>query len=112
MPRFYAPVGMILATLILGGCTNVHPVDTTQWRLYRPGMETEAPRRVKTASRPSPRVFAREADDEVQTTGTAQSPAHRPWPRVGTPEWQELQAEEAERERRVQEAIQSICRGC
>jgi hypothetical protein len=103
---------MILATLILGGCTNAHPVDTTQWRLYRPGMETEAPRRIKTASRRSTPVLARDTNDEVLTTGTAQSRAHRPWPRVGTPEWNEIQAEDAARERRIQEAIGNVCRGC
>jgi hypothetical protein len=58
-------------------------------------------------------VVARAADDPVETTGTIpQSRALRPWPRVGTPEWFEIQRQDAEREQRVQEAIRNICRGC
>jgi hypothetical protein len=117
MPRFGVASGLVAASLAIGGCSSAHPVmtnraDTAQWRLYRPGME-QPPRRVRTASRPSPRVLARSAHAEVETTGTvAQGRAQRPWPRVGTPEWNELQAEDAERERRVQNAIRNICRGC
>jgi hypothetical protein len=118
MPRLCAPVGMILATLILGGCSSAHPIitnpaDTTQWRLYRPGMATAPVRRVNAASRRPARVLARDTNDEALTTGTvAQSRALRPWPRVGTPEWFEIQRQDAERERRVQAAIRNICRGC
>jgi hypothetical protein len=108
---------MILAMLILGGCARAHPIinpaDTTQWRLYRPGMETAPLRRVKAASRRSAPVLARDTTDEVLTTGTvAPLRALRPWPRVGTTEWFEIQRQDAERERRVQEAIRNICRGC
>ena len=124
MPRFWTPgrlctpLGLVVATLIVGGCSNApfvatHSVDTSQWRLYRPGMGSAPPRRARTASRPSPSVLARGASIEVEVTGTvAPSRAHRPWPRVGTPEWNEIQAEDAARERRVQEAIGNICRGC
>jgi hypothetical protein len=76
-------------------------------------MELVPPRRVKAASRRSAPVVARAADDPVETTGTIpQSRALRPWPRVGTPEWFEIQRQDAEREQRVQEAIRNICRGC
>jgi hypothetical protein len=114
-----ATLGLLLASFMVGGCSSTpfvatHPAETTQWRLYRPGMESAAPRRrVRTASRPSPPVVARGVNGEMETTGTvAQSRAHRPWPRVGTPEWNEIQAEDAARERRIQEAIGNVCRGC
>ena len=36
----------------------------------------------------------------------------RPWPKRGTPEFEQLQAEEIEQENRAKAAIHSICRGC
>jgi hypothetical protein len=36
----------------------------------------------------------------------------RPWPKRGTPEWDQLQAEEIAREQRIKEVLSSICRGC
>lgn len=125
MPRFATPIGLILATVVLCGCVSTRPVDTTQYRLYRPGMETEAPRRVGMAPRRPAPVLARDAESEIPVTGTVaqsaaqpaaqsagQSTTHRPWPRVGTPEWQQLQLDEAKREQRIQDAIRNICRGC
>ncbi len=121
MPQFATPLGLILATIILFGCASSTSVDTTQYRLYRPGMESEAPRRVGTAPRRPAPVLARDAESEIPVTGTVarssaqppgQSTAHRPWPRVGTPEWQQLQTDDAERERRIQDALRNICRGC
>lgn len=37
---------------------------------------------------------------------------HRPSPDVGTPEWDAQQAEEARQQKRLDEALKSICRGC
>jgi hypothetical protein len=36
----------------------------------------------------------------------------RPWPKRGTAEWDQLQAEELAREQRIKEVLTSICRGC
>jgi hypothetical protein len=36
----------------------------------------------------------------------------RPWPKRGTPEWDQLEAEEIAREQRIKEVLSSICRGC
>jgi len=36
----------------------------------------------------------------------------RPWPKRGTPEWNQLEAEEIAREQRIKEVLSSICRGC
>ena len=36
----------------------------------------------------------------------------RPWPKRGTPEFDQLQAEELAREQRIKEVLSSICRGC
>jgi hypothetical protein len=40
-------------------------------------------------------------------------PKHlRPWPKRGTPEFEQLQAEKIELENRARAVIHSICRGC
>lgn len=115
MMRVCAPMGLALAGFILSGCSNWHYADVAQWRQAHPAAADQSSRRVRTSS-PSPqatpsRVTA--ARGEVVTTGTVgESRPLKPWPKVGTPEWEQLQAEEAERERRVKEAVQSICRGC
>jgi hypothetical protein len=38
--------------------------------------------------------------------------AATPWPSRGTPEYDQMLADEAERERRTEQAMRSICRGC
>jgi hypothetical protein len=49
------------------------------------------------------------ADD---ITASIRTNAIRPWPKRGTPEWDQLQAEELAREQRIKEVMSSICRGC
>ena len=46
------------------------------------------------------------------TGSIARSNEIRPWPKRGTPEFEQLQAEELARERRIKEVLSSICRGC
>jgi hypothetical protein len=46
------------------------------------------------------------------TGSIAQSNTIRPWPKRGTPEFDQLQAEELAREQRIKEVLSSICRGC
>jgi hypothetical protein len=36
----------------------------------------------------------------------------RPWPKRGTPEWDQIQSEEIAREQRIKDVLSSICRGC
>jgi hypothetical protein len=101
---------MILATLILGGCTARIPWTPRSGGFTgRDGNRGAASR--QTASRRSTPVLARDTNVRCRPLAVAQSRA-RPWPRVGTPEWQQIQVEDAERERRIQDAIQNICRGC
>jgi hypothetical protein len=78
--------------------------------------EPEQLRRVSHAVSPEPDVAAPRAQPAVPTkagdiTGsTARS--IRPWPKRGTPEWDQLEAEELAREQRIKEVLSSICRGC
>jgi hypothetical protein len=46
------------------------------------------------------------------TGSIARSNNIRPWPKRGTPEFDQLQAEEQAREQRIKEVLSSICRGC
>jgi len=51
--------------------------------------------------------------DAGDTTGSIdRSNATKPWPKRGTPEFDQLQAEELAREQRIKEVLSSICRGC
>jgi hypothetical protein len=48
-----------------------------------------------------------------RTTATIDGPRHlRPLPARGTPAREQLQAEEIEQEKRVNQAVNGICRGC
>jgi outer membrane murein-binding lipoprotein Lpp len=119
MVRFFVLTGLTLAQLVLSGCSNRQQVDLTQWRDYRATTAASAkPSQVR-----SPQAMishATEAHAEVESvgtvgrsTGTIDGPKHlRPWPKKGTPEFEQLQAEEIEQENRAKAAIHSICRGC
>jgi hypothetical protein len=51
--------------------------------------------------------------DAGDVTGSiARSKDMRPWPKRGTPEFDQLQAEELAREQRIKDVLSSICRGC
>jgi len=104
-------VGLALSSLILSGCSSAPNVDATQWRPYRLTTADDPPRRVRRAA-PSPeaRTIQAAGGHDAGTIGGASS--LKPWPRRGTREWDELQAQEAEQENRVSAAIRSICRGC
>jgi hypothetical protein len=56
------------------------------------------------------RTIAAAADDI--TASIARPNEIRPWPKRGTPEWNQLQAEELAREQRIKEVMSSICRAC
>ncbi len=133
MNRYLAVGGLALAGLMLSACAGGPLVDRAELGQSRTGAVEAPARRVAHAPRPrresrqaqrperarvagpADTAFASEAPAPVETTGSIGSHRanqHRPMPFVGTPEWQQLQAEEAERERRIQRAMQNICRGC
>src|SRR5262249_50300481 len=119
--------GLLLAQLVVSGCSSRQQVDLSQWRDYRDATAEESLRPVRTSAKPS-RVrsaqaaasHATDAQSEVESVGTVgraaganDGPRHlRPWPKRGTPEFEQLQAEEIELENRAKAATQSICRNC
>ena len=122
MARFCFPVGLLIATLVLPGCASRQQADLSQWRDYRADTEEEPPARTKAASRSREAPGAKSAaSSEVmetvgtvgRTTATIDGPRHlRPFPARGTPEHEQLRAEEIEQEERVNRAVNGICRGC
>jgi hypothetical protein len=131
MVRVCVPAGLMLAHIVLAGCSHRQQVDLAQWREYRSAAGTttaeELSRPAKTQTRSAqarlPQTMisrATDARDDVQPVGTVgqsprtiDGPKHmRPWPKRGTPEFEQLQAEEVEQENRAKAATRSICRGC
>jgi hypothetical protein len=127
MARFCVLAGLLLAQHVLSGCASRQQVDLTQWRDYRETTVEELSRPVRTSAKPTRvrsaqamAVRATDADAEVgsvgtvgRAAGTIDGPRHlRPWPKRGTPEFEQLQAEDIEHENRAKAATHSICRGC
>src|SRR5262245_3870830 len=125
MDRFCVLAGWM--SFLLSGCASRKQGDWTQWRDYRDTSAEELSRSVKTSAKPSQarsiQAMAARATDahaEVESVGTVgraagtiDGPRHlRPWPKRGTPEFEQLQAEEIEQESRARAATHSICRGC
>jgi hypothetical protein len=107
MIRFDTALLLIGMGASLCGCASRHEAIAA---------EAERPQRVSHKVSPEPGVPTPRTQPAVPTnagdiTGsTARST--RPWPKRGTPEWDELQAEELAREQRIKEVLSSICRGC
>jgi hypothetical protein len=78
--------------------------------------EVRQPQQVKHVVSPDPAAATQRAQPTALTddiTGSiARSNDIRPWPKRGTPEFEQLQAEELAREQRIKEVLSSICRGC
>ena len=83
-------------------------------------LRAEAPqlRRVKDPVSSGPAIATQSVKptgltDAAEITGSiARSNDIRPWPKRGTAEFDQLQAEELAREQRIKEVLSSICRGC
>ena len=83
-------------------------------------LRAEAPQvqRVKHDVSPEPAVATQSVQPAAFTDAgdiagsIARSNDIRPWPKRGTPEFDQLQAEELAREQRIKEVLSSICRGC
>jgi len=106
MIRFCTVLLLIGMGASLGGCASRNEA-------MRAGVQQ--PQRKHDVS-PEPTV-ARQRTQPATLTGDitgsiARSNDIRPWPKRGTPEFDQLQAEELAREQRIKEVLSSICRGC
>ena len=117
MIRSATALCLVAAGVILSGCSSGHYVNLDE---YRGKHATAAVERhaVRTSRRARPRAVttATATPAEPETTGSIGTVRRTrdiaPWPRRGTPEWDRLQAEEREREKRIEQVMHSICRGC
>jgi hypothetical protein len=112
----------------LAACSGGYTVDLAELRSRHPTV-------VNASAGPSADVHRRRGHRDVPTatvepaagvpssSASAATVGHRgedkqwlnaakPWPSRGTPEWDQMQADEAERERKTEQAMRSICRGC
>jgi len=115
MIRLTVTIGFALASSILAGCSNRHVIDLAELREHRLAARDDLSEPRKTSPPQQQRMVSPPAGstgDPATTATIGRTREIRPWPKVGTPEWHQLQAEEAERERRITEAVNSICRGC
>jgi len=108
MIRFGTALATIGISAVLCSCSSRHEAMRTELR-QQPPIEDEAAKPV--VARRTIEPAARNGSDDV-TSSIGRAGDIRPWPRRGTPEWEQLQAEEIAREQRIKEVLSSICRGC
>jgi hypothetical protein len=93
---------------MLGGCSAGYYVNLAEIP-QRPTATERTPARA--AVRQTVRAVVPASDGEA-TGSIARAAAIRPWPKRGTAEWNQIQKDELEREKRITESLRSICRGC
>ena len=123
MIRFGTALALIGISAVLCSCSSRHEAMPTEFR-QQPPIEDEA---AKTAVARRTIEPARNGSGDVTSSierasgigpsgdikaGDIKAGDIKPWPRRGTPEWEQLQAEEIAREQRIKEVLSSICRGC
>jgi hypothetical protein len=115
MMRLLVPIALTLAGGLVSGCSGGYHVDAAQYRQSQVATADVQPRRTTVAApAPVPAPLTRTVGAGlIQNDGTVGDATQiRPWPKRGTPEYERLQAQESEQEKRVKDAVNSICRGC
>jgi len=114
MIRSAAALCLVAAAVILSACSSGHYVNLDEYRQKHVAEVVER-QSMRASRRPRPRAVAT-TPAEPETTGSIGTVGRTrdiaPWPRRGTPEWDRLQTEEREREKRIEQVMHSICRGC
>jgi hypothetical protein len=105
--------GVALVAVFLSGCSGGYYVDAAHMRQSRLAAANDPLRRVSwRASRARTARAATTRSDATAGAGKMGSGDLGPSPRRGTPEWERAEARERNQEKRVNDAIRSICRGC
>jgi len=107
MIRFGKALLLIALSGILWNCSSRPEVIRTEVR-QRPSIKDGAVSEPSVAQR---RIEPAALNNLGDITGSIDR-SGRPWPKRGTPEWSQLEAEEIAREQRIKEVLSSICRGC
>jgi len=109
MIRFGPALIVVGMSAILCDCSSRHEVIRTEVRQQRPINDDEPSERAVARSR----IPASAVTDAAEVTGSiGRTGDIRPWPKRGTAEWDQLQAEELAREKRIKEVLNSICHAC
>jgi hypothetical protein len=113
MTRLAMLAGLALATVFLAGCSGGYYVDAAHMRQSRVATADDPPRR-RVSSRAWRTKTARATTTQTDATagaGKMGSGDLGTSPKRGTPEWERAEARAREQEKRVNDAIRSICRG-
>jgi hypothetical protein len=115
-------VCLLGVSAVISGCSFGYYVDPVDYLDKRPAASERvvSVERSRTARQPEAQPVAAVPSGNSATTGaaaTASTPARgdetKPWPKRGTPELEKLQAEEAERNRKIEQLLRTgVCRGC
>jgi len=115
MIRIGAALVLIGMSAILCACSSRYESARTEVRQPQP-IHHDASAEVTVAR---PRRQAATITDATNPTHAAEVTGSigrtgdiRPWPKRGTAEWDQLQAEELAREKRIKEVLNSICHAC
>jgi len=113
---------ILLATsVVVSACTNGYSVDLAGLQQRHATIVEKQSVAAPVRRQESQKALAAASDQESATTGTVghasditvgRAKEFKPWPKRGTPEAQQLEAEQSAREQRDKEAMKSICRGC
>src|SRR6266705_2495174 len=107
MIRFRTVLLLIGMGASLGGCASKHEAVRAEVQPLQQVTHDVSRDPAAATQRAQPASLT----DDI-TGSIARSNDIRPWPKRGTPEFDQLQAEELAREQRIKEALRSICRGC
>ena len=119
--RFRLAICLLSVSALISGCAGGYYVDPAGYVTNRSATSkrivasergsAQAVQRSRTRSVEAARPKAPDTVETVATTGRGDE--LRPWPKRGTPELEKLQAEEAERERRIEQLLRrGVCTGC
>src|SRR5262249_43205165 len=105
---------------VSSACSNGYYVDLAEVRQRHAALAEQQPT-LKRVKRPRARAAPAVPESQHEITSSAGPHSHtamasgnefKPWPKRGTTEAEQLQAEEIKREQRINEVIHNICRGC
>jgi|SRR5712671_3177804 hypothetical protein len=121
MRQLSKAVILLGASVVVSACSNGYYVNLAELEQRHSTKVGKQSASAPVKRQESQRALASASDHQRPTTGTighasditvGRANEFKPWPKRGTPEAQQIEAEEIAREQRDKEAIKSICRGC
>ena len=118
--RLRIAICLVGVSPFVSGCAGGYYVDPADYVANRPvtatriGIVASERDSAPPVQRSRTRLVEAARPKAMGTAGTtSRGDELRPWPKRGTPELEKLQAEEAERERRIEQLLRrGVCTGC